>query len=697
MFIRSLIDSWKMMVHYMSLAFILVFCTTQILAQNIGIGTTDPDEKLTVSGTIKTELNSSAGNPHIIIHEQENEFGRLRYTNTSSPEYFNLAGNPQRDSTQARFHINYSEFGNVGSFTGHGRFGLNATNPAAAFHVNAQPNTDLMRMQINNNTKLRIFGNDAMVFGANWANPIPDVIRMETPHLFIGFDGNHVPQNRLEVDGTVEMKGLKIPYGHQDGYVLTSDAEGEATWKKLPIDNDDDPLNEIQTVSKSETLVTLSNGGGSFKVDDNDPNPENEIQTLSKMGNLVSLSMDGGSFTDEVNDADASPSNELQTLSISGSNLSISNGNTVTLPNTGGGGTSISSPDGNEVVDTDASGLFPEVTMKVSGINSFSFRRPNDHPSLLFSGPKSNISITSFYPPFIATDAEKNVSIGPTFQSTAISGSQNVIIGEHSSQDYAGDDNVIIGNTTGAASEHRFRNVFIGPNSGQSVSSNNNVCIGYLAGNGAFQQCVYIGENAGPNGQGDWRRAVGIGYFTAVTANNQFVFGSSLATEIGGYEPWSNLSDGRFKRNIKNDVPGLEFINALEPITYNVDAFAVEEFVRSKESFEQFKKENEVDLRRSNQKIESGFIAQEVEAAARSLGYDFDGVVPPQNEKDPYALAYSQFVVPLVKAVQELDEKNVRLEEENTSLKLMLEQLSDDFASFKAQYETDKKRLVKAQ
>jgi len=34
-------------------------------------------------------------------------------------------------------------------------------------------------------------------------------------------------------------------------------------------------------------------------------------------------------------------------------------------------------------------------------------------------------------------------------------------------------------------------------------------------------------------------------------------------------------------------------------------------------------------------------------------GYEFDGVVVPKNSKETYGLAYSQFVVPLVKAVQE--------------------------------------------
>ena len=35
------------------------------------------------------------------------------------------------------------------------------------------------------------------------------------------------------------------------------------------------------------------------------------------------------------------------------------------------------------------------------------------------------------------------------------------------------------------------------------------------------------------------------------------------------------------------------------------------------------------------------------------LGIDFDGVEKPENEDDFYRLRYSEFVVPLVKAVQE--------------------------------------------
>jgi hypothetical protein len=56
--------------------------------------------------------------------------------------------------------------------------------------------------------------------------------------------------------------------------------------------------------------------------------------------------------------------------------------------------------------------------------------------------------------------------------------------------------------------------------------------------------------------------------------------------------------------------------------------------------------------------VTTGFLAQEVEAAAKSIGFDFSGVDSPKNENDMYGLRYAEFVVPLVKAVQELNSQN---------------------------------------
>lgn len=98
-------------------------------------------------------------------------------------------------------------------------------------------------------------------------------------------------------------------------------------------DADADPTNEIQTLNKAGTTVTLSNGGGSFldAVNDADSNPTNELQTVSKAGNTVTLSDGGGSFTDAVDDADANATNEIQSLSKTGNQLNLSSGGSVDM------------------------------------------------------------------------------------------------------------------------------------------------------------------------------------------------------------------------------------------------------------------------------------------------------------------------------------------------------------------------------
>jgi hypothetical protein len=49
-----------------------------------------------------------------------------------------------------------------------------------------------------------------------------------------------------------------------------------------------------------------------------------------------------------------------------------------------------------------------------------------------------------------------------------------------------------------------------------------------------------------------------------------------------------------------------------------------------------------------------GFIAQDVEKTITQTGFTaFDALHAPTSEKDNYSLGYEEFVVPLVKAMQE--------------------------------------------
>ncbi|RLD37128.1 MAG: hypothetical protein DRI89_15515 [Bacteroidetes bacterium] len=78
----------------------------------------------------------------------------------------------------------------------------------------------------------------------------------------------------------------------------------------------------------------------------------------------------------------------------------------------------------------------------------------------------------------------------------------------------------------------------------------------------------------------------------------------------------------------------------------------------------------------------TGFIAQEVEQAAQTSGYDFSGVTRANDDLGMYSLSYSQFVVPLVKAVQEQQQQIEALENNNNTLQRENELLQSKLEMF---------------
>jgi hypothetical protein len=175
---------------------------------------------------------------------------------------------------------------------------------------------------------------------------------------------------------------------------------------------------------------------------------------------------------------------------------------------------------------------------------------------------------------------------------------------------------------------------------------------------------------------------MGLGYNARPSASNSVVIGNSSVTSIGGYAGWSNLSDARYKKNVQDNVPGLEFIKLLKPVTYQLEinklAVALKEDQVRDEHGNIVMKNPDVQTKASRDAKEriimTGFIAQDVEEAANSIGYKFSGVDAPQNENDFYALRYSDFVVPLVKAVQEQQEI---IENQNQELKEMQKEIAE--------------------
>jgi trimeric autotransporter adhesin len=171
--------------------------------------------------------------------------------------------------------------------------------------------------------------------------------------------------------------------------------------------------------------------------------------------------------------------------------------------------------------------------------------------------------------------------------------------------------------------------------------------------------------------------ATALGSNTYVNASNKVVIGSNTAgMVIGGYANWSNLSDGRFKENIQENVPGLDFITRLRPVTYNINTKKLDEYIMQllPDSIRAIRMKSDEEYDRSKNFVQTGFIAQEVEKAAASLGYRFDGVNVPKNSIDTYSISYGQFVMPLVKAVQEQQQQIDHLKKENVEIKQILKQ-----------------------
>jgi len=95
---------------------------------------------------------------------------------------------------------------------------------------------------------------------------------------------------------------------------------------------------------------------------------------------------------------------------------------------------------------------------------------------------------------------------------------------------------------------------------------------------------------------------------------------------------------------------------------------------------------------RKNQEqiVYSGFLAQDVENVVKETISNFSGVVVPQNENSLYSIRYAEFVVPLVKAVQELDSKIEKqqeiineLQQENYELKKLQKEIEEIKANMK--------------
>ena len=298
---------------------------------------------------------------------------------------------------------------------------------------------------------------------------------------------------------------------------------------------------------------------------------------------------------------------------------------------------------------------------------------------------------------------QRNVAVGRYSMRSNYNGSNNTAIGYYTLRsNQAGHTTVAIGTSALMNNTQGYYNTACGASSmnqnttgiantatgTSSLSSNTtggyNTALGFqsLISNTNGYYNTAVGNNAlSGNFTGNYRTALGshtnitnasyhnstaLGYNSNCTNPNQIRIGNYQVTSIGGYVNWTNISDARFKTNVSEDVAGLDFINDLRPVTYHLDLHAIDNWWLDNYGF---RDSSLAELGYGKETIRyTGFIAQEVEDAARENKFDFSGIDAPEHDKDFYGLRYAEFVVPLVKSVQELSKENETLKAELNNL-----------------------------
>ena len=256
--------------------------------------------------------------------------------------------------------------------------------------------------------------------------------------------------------------------------------------------------------------------------------------------------------------------------------------------------------------------------------------------SNIWGGPHVSIGYQSLY---FTTGGQPSVGIGRLALYSNQTGGNNNAIGNCALYSNTGSNNTAFGSTA------LFYN----------STGNNNTALGYNAfvNGAAYSNSMALGANA-----------------VDISGDNQIHIGNVSIVSIQGQVGFTTYSDARIKNNVQENVPGLSFIKELRPVTYYFDIDKENEITGAKDTA---MLEGKYDI----EKIQfSGFLAQEVDAAAKKVNYSFSGV---DKSGTLLGLRYAEFVVPLVKAVQELNDKN-------NSLQLAVGSLKAENKNLKAQF-----------
>ena len=291
--------------------------------------------------------------------------------------------------------------------------------------------------------------------------------------------------------------------------------------------------------------------------------------------------------------------------------------------------------------------------------------------------------------------ADENVIIGVNAGDGATSITQCTIVGSNaaSGATMTGDNNTLIGRLTGNALTSGSENTFLGAEAGDGTDDGaNNTAVGFRAlsancssGNtavgmnagivitGQFNTCVgesagdaitggnsniCIGQDADVSSASNTNSiCIGVGITAASDVVSIGKAGNVISNTFTGDLGWSYASDERLKKNITDQTLGLDFINDLRTVKYNWKPS--NELDASDPQLKHLRREDEdgnIINDMNTTATMHNFVAQEVKAALDKAGVSSFG----GWKEDHYGVqqvSREMFVIPLVKAVQELSTK----------------------------------------
>ena len=248
------------------------------------------------------------------------------------------------------------------------------------------------------------------------------------------------------------------------------------------------------------------------------------------------------------------------------------------------------------------------------------------------------------------TTADSNVAVGGAALAANTTGANNVAVGGNAlTLNTTGASNTAVGTSALAANTTASNNTAMGYNAlGAVTTGENNVVLGFRAGQaittGGRNTC--IGEGSGITGSPS-------GNLT--TESNIMCLGDDNLGTLYCAQNSINTSDVRDKINVNDFKGGLDWINKMNPVTYQWDRRSW--YVDSDASPEDILAAKP-DGSLAKPKVEVGLIAQDVLEIEKEHGFGSDNdnslLVDLTEDETRYGINYTNIVPMLINAVQEL-------------------------------------------